>query len=230
LKKVLITRQPNQSQEFINLLSKSNHFPFLLPMIETLSVKFDSEKKEYDYIVFSSVNAVRYFIESFNEYNFNKIIAIGETTAKYLEQFEIIPDLVPYEYSSEGLIEELKDKDLKNKSFFIPGPKKKSDRLSNFLLKKEAIVDEIVIYETKPVIYKSNYIDEFIKENNINFITFTSPSSAESFLSQINTLPSNISFISIGKITYEFLRERRIDSYYPTKYTIKEMVNLINKL
>lgn len=37
-KRVLVTRQFEQSGSFVNLLSAKGHYPFLLPMIETVQL------------------------------------------------------------------------------------------------------------------------------------------------------------------------------------------------
>jgi len=68
----------------------------------------------YEWLVFTSANAVKAVKEKFTEYGLDarafagvKIAAIGEQTARSIEAFGIRPDLVPQgQQSSEGLLEE----------------------------------------------------------------------------------------------------------------------------
>lgn len=227
MKNILITRQPSQAVHFINLLSQKGYHPFLMPMIETVPIQHNIAATHFDYVVFSSENSVKYFVEYFNTYTFKHIIAIGDKTADYLKQFDIIADIIPPTFSAEGLIETLKSQSISSKSFFIPGPKKRSDKLSRFLKQQEAVVSSPNIYETKPVLYSAGEIEFFLTKHMIDIITFASPSSAESFFSQATVIPDAIQYVSIGKTTYEFLNDRRIPSLYPENYTVEGMTNLI---
>src|SRR5256885_11997495 len=67
----------------------------------------------YEWVVFTSVNAVRAVREKFVEYGLDarafaglKVAAVGEQTCAALVEFGVNPDLVPAEnQSSEGLLE-----------------------------------------------------------------------------------------------------------------------------
>jgi uroporphyrinogen III methyltransferase/synthase len=68
----------------------------------------------YQWIAFTSVNAVRAIREKFEEYGLDarafagvKVAAVGEQTSQALREFGIMPDLVPVgEQSAEGLADE----------------------------------------------------------------------------------------------------------------------------
>lgn len=229
MQNILITRQPDQAVDFVNLLSINDCKPFILPMIETIPVPHKIKTSNYDYIVFTSMNAVRYFIKYYGKYTFKKVIAIGEKTSLYLKQFNIKADIIPKIFSAKGIIEILEHQLLNSKTFFIPGPRSRSELLSNFLIEQGAMVDEPIIYETKPVLYKKNEIELFLKKNMIDIITFASPSAAEAFLSQIEIIPDNIKFVSIGTTTFDYLQERGINSIFPNDFTVEGMVEIISK-
>ena len=57
-KRVLVTRQFEQSGSFVNLLSAKGHYPFLLPMIETVQLCPVIEPGEYEiiFLIFGNNN------------------------------------------------------------------------------------------------------------------------------------------------------------------------------
>lgn len=230
IEKVLITRQPEQSVEFVNLLSSRGLYPFLLPMIETVPVECEIKNKAFDYLIFTSSNAFHYFKKYINSVKYGKIAAVGKKTADAIERGGFAVNLIPEDYSGEGLVKKFMNKEINGMKFLIPGPRKTGNTLKNFLISKKAIVETPVVYETLKVDYPEGYIPEFIENNYIDCITFASPSAARSFLSQTKIPGSIKKTVVIGKTTYNYLQENGITSVYPKKYTVKDMVELICKI
>jgi uroporphyrinogen-III synthase len=229
MKRVLITRQPEQSVEFINLLSKNGFAPFLLPMIKTVHNEFTTKKNFYDYIVFPSVNSVKYFFLKNNNIDYKYIVAVGPKTKEFLTALGIKTDYMPKVFSAKGLINLFNNMEIKNSSFLLPGPKKRNNEFVDFLRMSNCDIEMITVYETTKVVYDKNYVNEFIKNNKIEVVTFASPSAAEFFIEQINKPIENLTFVSIGKTTYDYLKEIGIDSIYPESFTIKSMVELLKE-
>ncbi|MGA1847210.1 uroporphyrinogen-III synthase [Deferribacter abyssi] len=231
IKNILITRQPNQSVDFINELSKHGFYPFLLPMVKIIPLDYSLSLNDYDFIIFTSTNAVKYFSNNLKKIKFKNIIAIGEKTASLLKQYDILPNIIPDEFSAEGLIKVLDNLDIKNNSFLIPTTPTRSELLEKYLKQREALVEIRYVYKTVGENYPEGYIENFIINNKIDTITFASPSAAKSFLQQVkNTNFNLLTIISIGKTTATFLEQNGIKSYYPEKYTVKGMVKLISSL
>ncbi|UOD34707.1 uroporphyrinogen-III synthase [Deferribacteraceae bacterium V6Fe1] len=232
MKNILVTRQAEQSVDFINLLSKNLFYPFLLPMIETIGVDFVTKKQVYDYIIFSSTNAAKFFFLK-SKAKGVKYIAVGSSTAKYLDTFGVNAFTPKDEFSAEGLIEYFRDIDIKDANILIPTPEKHSDSLKNFLVSNGALVETVVVYKTDEVKYPTGHLNNFLLENNIDTVTFASPSAAKSFFSNAekNKDIYNLKYISIGKTTYSFLKENyNIQSHYPDKYTVEGIVELLNDI
>lgn len=229
LNRILITRQPEQSVEFINLLSSNGLYPFILPMIQTVPVECEIKNKAFDYLIFTSSNAFNYFKKHIKDLNFGNIAAVGQKTAEVIESAGYHVNLIPQDYSGEGLVKIFMNKEINGMKFLIPGPRKTSNTLKNFFVSKNAVVETPVVYETLEITYPQGYIEDFIKKNEIECLTFASPSAARSFLSQANIHDTVKKIVVIGKTTYSYLNELNIDSIYPEKYTVKGMVELICK-
>jgi uroporphyrinogen III methyltransferase / synthase len=118
--RVLVPRTKEQADEVCDLLRARGAVPEQVPTIAVEPPRTPQQMERavkglvtgrYQWIGFTSVNAVRAIREKFEEYGLDarafagvKVAAVGEQTAKALRQFGIMPDLVPEgEQSAEGL-------------------------------------------------------------------------------------------------------------------------------
>jgi uroporphyrinogen III methyltransferase / synthase len=118
--RVLVPRTKEQSDEVCDLLRARGAVPEQVPTIAVEPPRTPQQMERavkglvtgrYQWIGFTSVNAVRAIREKFEEYGLDarafagvKVAAVGEQTAKALRAFGIMPDLVPEgEQSAEGL-------------------------------------------------------------------------------------------------------------------------------
>jgi uroporphyrinogen-III synthase len=227
---VLITRQPEQSIEFINLLSSNGYFPFLLPMIKTVELKYTIKNKAFDYLVFTSANSIKYFLKDIKKINYGQIVTVGAKTSEFAKEHGLKTDIIPKVYSSEGLIQHFRDKEIQGMKFLIPGPKKRTETFKNFLVSKNAVVEAPAVYKTQHVNYDEGFVDNFIINNKIDCVTFASPSAAEGFLKNSSSDIKIKHIISIGQTTYKYLKSHGISSEYPARYTVENIVSLINEI
>jgi uroporphyrinogen III methyltransferase/synthase len=118
--RVLVPRTKDQADEVCDLLRARGAVPEQVPTIAVEPPRTPQQMERavkglvtgrYQWIGFTSVNAVRAIREKFEEYGLDarafagvKVAAVGEQTAKALREFGIMPDLVPEgEQSAEGL-------------------------------------------------------------------------------------------------------------------------------
>ena len=118
--RVLVPRTKEQADEVCDLLRARGAVPEQVPTIAVEPPRTPQQMERavkglvtgrYQWIGFTSVNAVRAIREKFEEYGLDarafagvKVAAVGEQTAKALREFGIMPDLVPEgEQSAEGL-------------------------------------------------------------------------------------------------------------------------------
>jgi uroporphyrinogen III methyltransferase/synthase len=118
--RVLVPRTKEQADEVCNLLRARGAVPEQVPTIAVEPPRTPQQMERavkglvtgrYQWIGFTSVNAVRAVREKFEEYGLDarafagvKVAAVGEQTARALREFGIMPDLVPDgEQSAEGL-------------------------------------------------------------------------------------------------------------------------------
>jgi uroporphyrinogen III methyltransferase / synthase len=121
--RVLVPRTKEQAEGVSDLLRARGAVPEQVPTIAVEPPRTPQQMERavkglvtgrYQWIAFTSVNAVRAIREKFEEYGLDarafagvKVAAVGEQTAKALREFGIMPDLVPSgEQSAEGLADE----------------------------------------------------------------------------------------------------------------------------
>ncbi|REH93273.1 uroporphyrinogen-III synthase, partial [Staphylococcus felis] len=78
-----------------------------LPLIETKSLSFDIQVlgEHYQWLLFSSQNAVRHFLPYMSQVSYEKVAVIGIKTAQICEKYGIEVDFIPHNYSQEGFLE-----------------------------------------------------------------------------------------------------------------------------
>ena len=227
-KHVLVTRQFEQSGSMINELSNHGHYPYILPMIETIQLCPAIDDGDYEVILFTSANAVKYFAPYHPRVHGLVYIAVGPKTAQAMEIYlGVSSTMVPIVYNMEQAMKIISTISLKGARILTPGAAERTPLPVEVLEDAGAFVLSPAVYETNFAMYPENYIENFIENNTIDIITFCSPSAVKSFLSQCNINLNFFDVISIGTTTYEYLKSKDIESRYPETFTVESMVNII---
>ena len=244
-KNIVVTRSRVQSSTLVEKIEEFGGNAIEIPTIEIRKIEPNdmledaiNHIKEYSYIIFTSANGVNIFFEKLFDMGYDsrilhnsRIVAVGKGTAKELNRYGIKADIVPKKFVGEGIFEELKD--IINKRDRILIPRSKGAR--SFLvdeLSKICSVTEVKTYETLKDESEKDRLLDLINDGNIDYITFTSSSTVENFISMagaqnIGTL-RNIKIISIGPITSEAIRKHSLNVYREAReHTIDGIVQCI---
>ncbi len=240
-KKVLITRAAESAGEMAVLLEREGAVPVLFPTIKTVPAgNMDDIKSAvsnldgFNWIIFSSVNAVKYFFENLKSLNTDiteqKLFPVGEKTAEVLKERGYSVESLPAEYSAEGLLENFEKLDCTGRRILIPGAAKTRDILSDGLRKLGAVVTVLPVYET--VIPSADEVGEL--PTDINILTFTSPSTFHNFETlagrRFADMMKNCVVAVIGTVTAEALKKRGFEpDMISSVFTVKGMVDGLRK-
>ena len=226
-KRVLITRQFEQSGSFVNSLSSKGYFPFLLPMIETVQLCPNIEEGEYEIIFFTSANAVKYFAPYHHNIHGKAYIALGEKTAHAMDIFlGVSSHITPTVYNLESAMDIIKSITLNGARILSPGAEKRMTLPQDELESMGAELITPAVYETTFAIYPDGYVDSFITENKIDTVTFCSPSAVKSFIKQFNGDKSLLDIVSIGTTTAEYLESIGLKSVSYTHLTLPTILRV----
>jgi uroporphyrinogen-III synthase len=227
--RVLVTRSPGQASELAAQLSALGLEPVLVPAIELAPPSsFDAldaaltHLSSYDWLVFTSANAVEVFRCRLESGGLNagavtvRIAAIGPSTARALESIGLAASLVAPQAVAESLAEALlpqaRRPDGSPRRFLLVRAEDARDVLPEALRGAGA---EIAVAPAYRTVVPEGSID-IVRElfggatSDIAAITFTSSSSARNLLTLCDAagvrLPRTALRVSIGPITSETLR------------------------
>lgn len=189
----------------------------IIPTIKIVEKNLDVLEEKfkdfsYDYLVFTSKNAVKIFFDNLIE-NHDirdigkvKIAAIGEKTKKEIEKYNLKVDIVPRNFVGENLLDEMGKYVKKDDKIFFPhsnlSRKKIIDGLYNI-----GILDEVEIYDN----IKEEKLDQDL---DFDEIIFTSSSCVNNFVEIYGkeTL-NNKKIYSIGQITTKTIENHGLEVY-----------------
>ncbi len=245
-KRVLVTRAREQAEPFLRMLEEEGAEVIEFPVIQIVPPGSYEELdraiwsvRDYDWLVFTSVNGVAKFFERLIESGKDvrelyglKIAAIGEATAGEIEKKGVRVELLPVEYRAEGLIEMFGKENMNGKRVLIPRAKEARDILPVKLREMGAVVDVVTAYETrKPGKGVSTKIKKMLDKNMIDAVTFTSSSTVTNFLSifpEWKPLRGKPALACIGPITEKTLRDAGFRARItPGEYTVEKLAREI---
>ena len=247
-KTIVLTRTLKQSVSMTDALTALGARVVSFPTIEIVPPPDESVIEEavleldgYEWIVFTSVNAVDCFFKhlySFAILNNLKIAVVGPATAEAVEAYGIRSDLVAQNFQAEGLVEvfaALPDADAKRGKALIPRALEARDVLTEELPKLGYEVTIAPVYQT---VCATPTADAFADLGYADGIVFTSPSTARNFVEIFNSHSNNSALhylknrkvFSIGPITSDELRTLGLDQNEiteATKSTSSDLVDVI---
>ncbi|MCP4633922.1 MAG: uroporphyrinogen-III C-methyltransferase [candidate division Zixibacteria bacterium] len=225
-KRIVVTRASDQVSGFINELYELGAHVLPFPTIATENNIDDNNIKKvisnaanYDWLIFTSENGVRYFMNALINNNcdirrFNKaqIAVVGEGTSRALSGFYIKPDYIPEHFLTRRLAEELISKfDIKSKKILRVRGEPAPSTVEDMLRDSGAEVNVLIAYNTvvgKPL----RRIKDDLIENGADLITFTSSSTVRNFVAILGDdaarkIAENATVLSIGPMTSQRLKE-----------------------
>lgn len=246
-RKVLVTRAREQASDLKSRLEELGaeciEFPTIAICPPPSWAPLDEAVQrlgEYDWLVLTSVNGVKYFIERLvsagrdcRDLKGIKIAAIGPKTAEALEAVMLRPDLVPSEYRAESILEGLLKLGVAGKRFLIPRAEVAREILPQKLIEAGAKVDVVPAYRTVLPKQDAEKTGELIAAGEIDCLTFTSSSTVSNFFSLIpKEAVSNSArrpiIACIGPITAETAAGFGLATdIMPSEYTIRGLVDSI---
>ena len=129
--RIVITRSPEQAAELAIPLAKLGATPIYFPAITFApldALELDEQLtrlNQYDWLIFTSGNAVRFFLQRLDRGNWRlterlKVAAVGSATVKKLVERGIAVDFLPEQFTGEQLALGLGD--IANKKILHPHP------------------------------------------------------------------------------------------------------------
>ncbi len=243
-KKVLVTRAKEQAHALSALIRRQGGTAIEVPLLafqppsETQLLDHSIEQlADYQWLIFTSANGVRFFMERYKMINLAEgklpvsIAVVGEKTEAVLEQYHIKADLLPKDYVAEGLIEALTGIVNSGDRILLARGNLGRSILNEELEKMGAFVDDLTVYETVcPESAKAHLQKVIQSSNNLDYVTFTSSSTVRHYVNILKQLHvEEIRFhpkiACIGPIAAKTAIEHGLTvDIIPPTYTIEALV------
>ena len=221
-KRIAITRAQDQSQKLTAALHGLGAEVISFPTIDVRAVTPDTEPPEAstcDWLIFTSVNGVRYFSQALeargrnlDAFSRTSICAIGSGTSTLLQEMGLSVSLSPNTATAEELGKTLTalEGDLNGKNILLPRGNLARTTLPEILRTAGATVMESIVYETQCTAPDAAAVRAFLQQG-LDAITFTSASTAENLATilgaeQWSELAGRCTIASIGPITTDALK------------------------
>ena len=244
-KRVIVTRSRDQASVFAEMLIDAGATPIEFPSIDVVAPSSWAELdaaidglEQYQWIIFTSANAVRFFFQRLRErgkdirsLSKNNICVVGPKTAESLEAYSLKADLIPTDFKAEGVLDALGGVAVKGIRFLIPRAKQAREIIPEKLRERGAEVTVATAYENVRPATDVDRVKRLLKEGRIAAVTFTSSSTVNNFVemvgkSEYKSLMNGVAVACIGPVTAKTAEEygMKVD-IMPKDYTIPALVD-----
>ncbi len=190
--------------------------------------------EHFSWLFFTSVNGVHCFFQLLDYYGIDKKVlvrskfaAVGHKTAGALEKYGFQTDFIPSVYSAETMTNEFS---LSN--VYTDGPillirgNRSRNVLPDWFREKGIQFTQLEVYETGRNVSVKDELNHQLQQNNLDIITFTSPSSVEAFMDMKETnITADVLIACIGTTTGERAQDFGLRNLLiPDEFTIDGML------
>jgi uroporphyrinogen III methyltransferase / synthase len=223
-RRIVVTRSPEQAGEIAAKLRDLGAEVLLFPMVRFTepprSEDLDEaivELAEFDWLVFTSANAVRFFLARCRAFERwpspeMRIAVVGPATRDALEAEGLQAAIAPREFHGRALAEDL-EAEIAGRRILMPRSNKASEELPELLRGAGAIVTDVVAYSTvEGADPEAAPAFEALSRGEADAVTFFSPSAFRHFADTfgrdgLRRLSRRVALAAVGPVTAAAIRE-----------------------
>jgi uroporphyrinogen III methyltransferase/synthase len=224
-RRIVITRPRAQTAPWIDALRRLGAEPLLCPTIEVVPPPsweaVDAvlmRLQQFDWIVFTSANGVRFFCQRCVERRQDlralcrlRIAAVGPQTAHALQRRGLRIDFVPQAYQAEGLLAGFKRRRVRGKRVLLPRAALGREMLATALREMGAEVTDVAVYHTVQPRASADILRQWLQRGEVDMVTFTSSSAVRNLQAMLGQeswphLLEGVAIACIGPVTAETAR------------------------
>jgi uroporphyrinogen III methyltransferase/synthase len=171
---------------------------------------------QYDWIAFTSANAVRFVVAHCGERGLHssrlsavQVAAVGDATARSLREAGISVTLTASEATGRGLADELVARGVAGQRVLLPSARAGRPELRELLMAAGAIVEVVPVYDTVAPARPDPALVQALRDGTVDAIVLASPSAARNLHRALGGTPAaNVAVVCIGATTAGAARER----------------------
>ncbi|AWP37493.1 uroporphyrinogen-III synthase [Heyndrickxia coagulans] len=244
-KNILITRGGKDGEKLAAQIEALGGTPFVVPMVSfrayaDLSASvFLRKLSAYDWVVFTSKNGVRYFLEACSRagiacehLNINWA-AVGKKTAACMEQSGLKVSFAPRKFTAKDFAREFLRSGHRASRVLLPKGNMAGTEIADFLRKSGIIAEEWIVYETYMPEGAKEKLTRLLRREHIDFALFLSPSAFRHFKGALEESGMDIAGLStriavIGPSTRQAVEKAGSRAAVcPDEYTVEAMLGAL---
>jgi len=244
--RILVTRAAEQAAEFSEQLRQQGAVVLECPTIQLVppeqwdAVDAAIQKlSDFDWLILTSVNGVRFFFLRLQELGFattvlqnSKVCAVGPKTAEALGNLGITPDLVPAQFTGEGVVAAFQGIDLRGRQVLFPKADGARDLIPQQLNDMGAAVADPVVYRNAMPQSLPDAARQALEQHRLDVVIFSSPSTVRNLAvlaggeKKLQKLLNGVVVASIGPITSKACRELGLEVMVePEQATLDDLLS-----
>ncbi|SFD58476.1 uroporphyrinogen-III synthase [Lentibacillus persicus] len=238
-KKVLITREKAQANELAHKVEQHKGVPEQIPLL-TITCHHNQasaaqmQEEAYKWVFFTSANGVHCFFSMLRKYDFSKDIlseanfaVVGRKTGRALEGYGYYASFVPETYDAETMTREFfQHYDVLEEPVLLVRGNWSRDTLPRWLEGLGVRYSIVEVYQTGYNYTMKDTLNAKLAQNELDALTFTSPSSVNAFVEMAETsIAPDIPIVCIGTTTADQASELGLANLLvPEEFTIDGML------
>ena len=248
-KRILVTRARNQASRLTQGLEELGAECLEAPTIKIVPPADNGKAvdeavaklSDFDWVIFTSVNGVEFFFQGLCRAGLDSralaglsVCAIGSGTAEALAGRGIKADVVPENFTAEGIIAALYGKAKAGDKILLPRAAEARNVLPEELSNQGMEVEVVTAYETRTADTDSEALVKAFAEHTIDMVTFTSSSTVKNLIKLLGDkaadLLKDVEIAVIGPVTAETCRKHGLKvAIQAEEYTIAGLIRAIKE-
>ncbi len=244
-RRILLTRAAEQAAGFSAQLRIHGAVVVECPTIRLVPVlnweEIDAainSLSSFDWLILTSINAVRIFFGRIRELGLEitalngcKVCAVGSKTAEEIDGFGILPDLVPEQFTGEGVVAAFEKLDLKGSKILFPKAEGARELIPIRLSNMGAVLHDPVLYRNIMPDSLPDEARDALEGHKLDAAIFSSPSTVRNLAvlvggsEKLAFLFSDVAVASIGPVTSRACEELGlVVSVEPERATLEDLL------
>lgn len=226
-KRVLVTRAAEQAGPFVSQLQERGARVVECPTIQLAPPEqwgpVDAALRQldcFDWLILTSANGVRFFFERLAELGLSaaalhgcNVCVVGPKTAEALKLRGVVAELVPEQFTAEGVVAAFAGIDLRGKRVLFPKAAGAREVIPRLLAEQGAVVVDPVLYRTLLPEQLPETARHALEGRELDLAIFSAPSTVQNLAALVGgadrlvQLLQGVTVASIGPVTSQACRE-----------------------
>lgn len=249
-RRILVTRAADQAGEFSRMLEERGASVIECPTISLVPPdSWDALDaaitglSDFDWLVLTSANAVRFFFGRLRQLGRDsrslgrcKVCVVGPKTAELVQAHGIVPDLVPEQFTAEGVVAAFADVGVAGKQVLFPRADGARELIAAELTGLGAQVVAPIVYCNRVPQQLTEAAREALELRQLDVITFSASSTVRNLAALVGgagrlaELLEGVVVASIGPITTKTCHELGLTvTVEPQRSTLPDLVSVLER-